>query len=248
MYIIYKDNRHHLISLIGPFKSYEGAAMFDAAANHLWGKSLEPLAVVPSTSPPAIWDKARSLLIEHPDCELQDTVTDPADWTLRLNRVNQTKTLMVGLMKDHLPNGVKDFDAVLVSGDVGGIYAYIFDVTVAGEFVAKLNAADDMSAHDIMQELNCHSFMGYDSEDHARNLMNSIIKNEMDVLLLKGEPVGLAIRDNPATIRLLHVINGDPVDALPKGWGYTREEDRVKQIGRTVFGTLRNELLPSPVP
>jgi hypothetical protein len=149
----------------------------------------------------------------------------------------------VGMQEEDIRG--KAVGVVLVSEDVGGIYAYIFEESrsIADQIMGALNNVD-VPAH-YEPENPYHYVLDFDA-DHAEAFEKSLKAREFDLFLRNGMVIGYTIRNNPATDRMLHILNGDPVDRFPLGWATMDDEQRTAAIGRTTFGVKRDA--PPPLP
>jgi hypothetical protein len=168
-----------------------------------------------------------------------------------MTMTNTKPKYTVGLIGQHTLLPVTQ---VLVSEDVGGIYAYLITAGNVGgtysggianvnEIIDALVAADGPDGRD--EDGTNHYVLDFD-QDHREDFRRCHRANQFDLLSCDGVPIGYAIRNNPATIRLLHVLNGDPVEPLPKGWKYMNDVDRIALVGRNTFGIKADELAGTP--
>jgi hypothetical protein len=143
-------------------------------------------------------------------------------------------TVQATRMLSKLPTqGDAGIEVVLVSNDVGGIYAYILDDKKAEEILGKLVEVDPQGDEPM------HYTLDFDANDHAEDFHSSLLNGNLDVLFEDGEAIGYTIRRNEATYRLLNIINGCEVEPFPAGWLEMSDEERRKAVGVVSFGTGR---------
>lgn len=97
----------------------------------------------------------------------------------------------------------------LVSEQVCGIYAYV-EAPYAERIVTALSERDGR----INEDEPWHWSMDSTDETNLADFNASKAKNDMDVLRLDGENIGYIMRNNPASLRLLQIMNGMPVDPI----------------------------------
>jgi hypothetical protein len=73
----------------------------------------------------------------------------------------------------------------------------------------RIQVAAGVTQEDLDQDREAIWLLQHLDEHNDKEFQASLEKCEMDVLLKDGKPVGYTIRDNPLTVSLLQVLNGD---------------------------------------
>lgn len=96
---------------------------------------------------------------------------------------------------------VLNFEA-LACEHVGGVIGYGFDPDVAEQIVTVLNHVDPGDPSDS------NWFSLASDEQHQEQFAAGLERRELDVLVRDGQVIGYTLRDNPASIYLILVLNG----------------------------------------
>jgi hypothetical protein len=142
-----------------------------------------------------------------------------------------------------IPEGSKPLFEVegglgIISEDVCGIYAYVldpsrFDVT---RTMSLLNYIDGFTDDEIDWDECNHYAEALEQEHNGEDFGEYFDAGYLKFLTRDGHPIAYVLDGNPATDRLLKVLNGEPVDPIPKDWRFLTDSKRLDMIGRTMFG------------
>jgi hypothetical protein len=97
---------------------------------------------------------------------------------------------------------------IVADGRVGGIFVYVTS-EYGHEIHGRIQLAAGVTQEDHEQGQEAIWLLQHLDEDNDKVFQASLQKSEMDVLLKDGKAVGYTFRDNPLTLALLQVLNGD---------------------------------------